>query len=72
TMVTAFPLEWVLRNGSATGRVAEWSLELSWFNLHFANTKPIKSMAMADFLAEWTPTPDAGEDPQSSLPGSED
>ena len=27
---------------------------------------------MADFLAEWTPTPDAGEEPRSSLPGNED
>ena len=52
--------------------MAEWSLELSGFDLHFANTKTIKSMAMADFLAKWTPTPDAGEEPQSSLPGNED
>ena len=71
-MVTTFPFERVLRNRSATGRVAEWSLELSGFDLHFANTKTIKSMAMADFLAEWTPTPDDVEEPPSSLPGSED
>ena len=72
TVVPAFPLEWVLRNRSAMGHVAEWSLELSGFDFHFANTKTIKSMAMADFLAEWTPTPDAGEEPRSSLPGNED
>ena len=72
TVVSAFPLERVLPNRSATGRMAEWSLELSGFDLHFANTKMIKSMAMADFLAEWTATPGAEEDPQSSLPGSED
>ena len=72
TVVTAFPLERVLHNRSATGHVEEWSLELSGFNLYFANTKAIKSKAMADFLAEWTPTHDAEEEPQSSLPGSED
>ena len=42
TVVTVFPLEWLLRNHSATGRVAEWSLELSGFDLHFANTMTIK------------------------------
>lgn len=72
TVVTAFPLERVLRNRSATGRVAEWSQELSGFDLHFANTKTIKSMLLADFLTEWTPTPEAREEPQSSLLGDED
>ena len=56
-MVTTFPLERVLRNRSSTGCVAEWSLELFGFDLHFANTKTIKIMAMADFLTEWTLIP---------------
>ena len=71
-MVTVFLLEWVLRNRNAMSRVAEWSLELSGFDLHFTNTKAVKSMALADFIAEWTPTPDTEEELQSSLPGNED
>ena len=47
-------------------------MELLGFDLHFTNTKIIKSAAMADFLAEWTPTPSSEEEPCSSLPGSED
>jgi hypothetical protein len=45
------------------GRVVEWSLELSGFDLHFTNTSTIKSKALADFVAEWTPTRIAGEEP---------
>jgi hypothetical protein len=44
----------VLPNRSATGRIAEWAMELSGFNLHFAVATAIKSQAMADFVAEWT------------------
>ena len=51
-MVTGYPLKRALRNRNATGRVAEWAMELSGFDLHFTNTKLIKSKAMADFLAE--------------------
>jgi hypothetical protein len=72
TVVTSYPLERVLRNREATGRIAEWSLELSGFDLHFANTTSVKSRALADFIAEWTPTPDDEEEAQSSLPGNED
>ena len=72
TVVTSYPLERVLHNRSATGRIAEWSLELSGFDLHFANTTSIKSRALADFIAEWTPTPGSEEEAQSSLPGNED
>ena len=74
TVVTAFPLQRVLHNRDATCRVAEWSLELSGFDLHFTNPTKVKSRksALADFLAEWTPTPGTEEEPQSSLPDSED
>ena len=56
TVVTSYSLERVLRNRNATGRVAEWALELSGFDLHFANAQAIKSKALADFVAEWTST----------------
>jgi hypothetical protein len=71
-VVTSFPLEKMLHNHIAAGHVAKWSLELSGFDLHFANTSTIKSKALANFIAEWMPTPNTGEEPRSSLPGNED
>lgn len=72
TVVTSFSLERVLHNHSAFGRITEWALELSGFDLHFINTQVIKSKALANFVVEWTPTPAAREEEQSSLPGNED
>ena len=36
----------------------EWALELSSFGLKFESTSTIQSRALAEFIAEWTPTPD--------------
>ncbi|XP_073367844.1 uncharacterized protein [Aegilops tauschii subsp. strangulata] len=47
-----------LRNPEATGRIVEWALELSSFALNFESTTTIQSRAPAEFIAEWTPTPD--------------
>ena len=57
---TAFPLEQVLRNPNATGRVAEWAIDLQAFELEFHTTRVIKAGALADFVAKWT-DPDEGE-----------
>jgi hypothetical protein len=62
----------VLHNHSATGRITEWEMELSGFDLHFAMDTAIKSQVMVDFVAEWTEVPIQDEDPLSSLPGKED
>ena len=70
TVVTRFPLQRVLRNPDATDRIVEWVLELSSFGLKFESTSTIQSRALAEFIAEWTPTPDE-EIPQSTLPGRE-
>lgn len=72
TMVTSYLLEHVLRNRDATGRIAEWALDLSGLDLHFTNTHTIKSRALAEFLLEWTPAPDDKVEEQTSLPGMED
>ena len=72
TVVTGFCLERALRNREATGRIAEWALELSEFDLHFTNSPASKSAALADFVAEWTSTPVPGVEAESSLPGNED
>lgn len=57
-VVTSFSLETILWNREATGRVAKWTVELSGFDLTFLSTHIIKSRALVEFVAEWTPTPD--------------
>jgi len=70
TVVTHLPLQHILRNLEATGRIVEWALELLSFALKFESTETIQSRALAEFIAEWTPTPDE-EVPEISLPGKE-
>src|SRR3989337_4176034 len=69
-VVTRFPLQRILRNPEATGRIVEWALELSIFGLKYESTSTIQSRALAEFIAEWTPTPDE-ETPETIIPGRE-
>jgi hypothetical protein len=69
-VVTDRPLETILRNPNATGRVAEWAVELQPFEISFETTKVIKSKALAEFTAEWTdPFTDEPPEEESMLPG---
>ena len=70
TVVTRFPLQRILRNPEATGRIVEWALELSSFRLKYESTSTIQSRALAEFIAEWTPTPD-DEAPETILSDKE-
>ena len=70
TVVTRFPLQRILRNPEATDRIVEWALELSSFGLKFESTSTIQSRALAEFIAEWAPTPDE-EITKTTLPGKE-
>ena len=58
TVVTRLPLQRILHNPDATGRIMEWALELSSFGLKFESTSTIQSRVLAEFVAEWTSTPD--------------
>src|SRR4051812_41888608 len=70
TVVTRFPLQRILHNPDAMGRIVEWALELSSFGLKFESTLTIQSRVLAEFIAEWTATPD--EEAQGTiLPGKE-
>ena len=71
-VVSAYPLERVLRSPKSARRVAEWNIELQAFQLEFSTTRVIKVAAFADFVAEWAEAPglEAGED-RSLSPGSE-
>ena len=57
-IVTRLPLQRILHNPDATGRIMEWALELSSFGLKFESTSTIQSRVLAEFIAEWTTTPD--------------
>ena len=58
TVFTRFPLQRILRNPEATGRIVEQALELSNFGLKFESTSTIQSRSLAELIVEWTPTPD--------------
>ena len=51
-VLSSYPLRCVLTNTHAPSRVAEWSVELSHYDIHFNNDKTIKSKSLAEFLAE--------------------
>ena len=69
-VVTCFPLQRILRNPEATDIIVEWALELSSFGLKFESTSTIRSRALAEFVAEWTPTLDE-EVTETALPDKE-
>jgi hypothetical protein len=48
------PLARVLQSKEATGRVAQWSIEIGQYDVEFVPRRAIKSQALADFIAEWT------------------
>jgi hypothetical protein len=54
TVVSSVPLEEVIQNQEATGRIAKWVVELMGDGLAYAPRKAIKLQILADFLAEWT------------------
>nr|CAD41940.2 OSJNBa0070M12.17 [Oryza sativa Japonica Group] len=66
TVVTSYPLGQILHNREGTGRVVKWAIELSEFDLHFEPRHAIKSQALADFVAEWTPAPEPISAPEAS------
>jgi hypothetical protein len=73
-VVTKFSLERVLRNRKTTVHSVEWAWELSGFGLYITTTNAMKSGALTDFVAEWTPTTLAEEEEgqPTDLPGNAD
>jgi ribonuclease HI len=61
SVVTDYPLDDILRNQDATGRISKWAVELGALNIDFKPQTAIKSQALVDFMAEWRenqlPTP---------------
>jgi ribonuclease HI len=61
SIVTDYPLGYILRNQDATRRISKWAVELGALNIDFKPRIAIKSQALVDFMAEWRenqlPTP---------------
>src|SRR4051812_16428822 len=54
TTVSSAPLADILNNPEATGRVAEWNIELSPRDLQFKHPTTINAQVLPYFLVEWT------------------
>jgi len=46
----------ILRNKEASGHIGKWEPELSQFDITYVPRTSIKSQALADFMADWTPS----------------
>ena len=61
-VASSYPLGDILHNRDANGRVVKWSVGPSAFTIEFTPRSPIKSQALADFVAEWTEIQDPPPD----------
>ena len=48
------PLNDIINNRDATGRIVKWAIELLPFDITYKPRRAIKSQVLADFVAEWT------------------
>ena len=48
------PLNDIINNRDATGRIAKWAIELLPFDITYKPRRAIKSQVLADFVAERT------------------
>ena len=48
------PLNDIINNCDATGRIAKWGIKLLPFDIIYKPRRAIKSQVLADFVAEWT------------------
>ena len=54
TVASEVPLNNIINNHDATGRIAKWAIELLPFDITYKPWRAIKSQVLADFVAEWT------------------
>jgi hypothetical protein len=53
-VISDWPLARVLQSKEATGRLAQWAVEIDQYDVEFIPWRAIKSQALTDFIAEWT------------------
>jgi len=64
TVPSSQPLGDILSNKEASRRIGKWVVELSQFKLNYVSRTSIKSQALADFMADWTPLAHQPSQPQ--------
>jgi ribonuclease HI len=51
----SFLLDNIFKNLEAIGRIRKWATEINDFTIEFVGRNTIKSQALTDFVADWTP-----------------
>ena len=54
TVASEVPLNDIINNRDAMGRIAKWAIELLPFDITYKPWRAIKSQVLANFIAEWT------------------
>ena len=54
-IMTDYPLKKAMNKLEAAGRLIQWAVELSEFDIRYLSRNVIKAQALADFIAEFTP-----------------
>jgi hypothetical protein len=68
TVPASLPLRNMFENREATGRMAKWAAEIAPLMIVFMARIAMKSQALADFIAEWTPLAEApAEEPSDPV-----
>jgi hypothetical protein len=53
-VVSDRPLSRILQSKEATGRIAQWVVEIGQYGIEFIPRQAIKSQTLTDFIMEWT------------------
>jgi hypothetical protein len=61
------PLGDIFSNKDVFGRIEKWAIELSQFHLNYVPKTAIKSQALVDFMADWTPSVRQGSPTQAQV-----
>jgi len=56
------PLKKAMNKLEATGRLIQWAIELSEFDVQYKPREAIKAQVLADFIAKFTPTSSKQDD----------
>uniref|UniRef100_A0A2N9FJJ2 Uncharacterized protein n=1 Tax=Fagus sylvatica TaxID=28930 RepID=A0A2N9FJJ2_FAGSY len=67
-VLTDYPLRKAMNKPDAAGRLIQWSIEMSEFDINYRPRTAIKAQALADFIAEFThPWEEEGEPEQLEI-----
>jgi hypothetical protein len=51
----SYPLDNIFKNLEPIGRIGKWATEINDFIIEFVGRTVVKSQALVDFIADWTP-----------------